>query len=835
MSKTAIQSVSHEAIIEEIIYEKNPKFGIRKIRISINDVGEAFITKRKIPEGRDLEKGSRLVVNISWHKQTERWLVEYIISINGELLNLTSRAKKKTETKKKIPTKKKRSMLKSTKETLTSIPFSMSYSDEEILEITNIIERENEVMVTWFREKVSAKPGNVEFNKREFEEKIIESFSSFSVTIMQWPGVYRSNTDNYRSSHPFIAHLCRGSAIIHKNKIDISEMKYKNTLFSSVHDYVMEDSKNRWVIVGDETGSLGEFQGRPDKSIMCWIAIPPNTNLLALPHDFHCVGNWSNVIKSYVSALENLQKEEEILMFTFEFEEGTTTRDSTKIGSLPNLSFWQDTLPLVLEKISESCDAKVEVDIFVEQVKELESGIGIIEPILNLKKWENFKFSQLWVTSKGEHPWLGYADALGHVLVNRKNEHLNKNQLLIQESIFERIMKSPYRQSSLKKVVNPLIAVSNSPLQLLRNLHSLESNDTQDYVRPFLRDSIQKCINLLLPNEWDDLLEHIDINSRDKKGQRATSIIHDSINIEKILKKLEGYDNLKFDLLRMMLGTSNHRGAMAEGIKCAKLCNSMLIDGFSPTPDKLQKFRNLLPGLNDNMFRFNENILDIPDYNESMTGPQIHRLGTIAQSLALTGLPAKLNKAIEIEELIRNHGDDRRHRARHDILLSELLIQTNEINRVNELLLSMEYDNQNSFYFATFLKFAVTNDHFDLGPTFADDMMKLLDDDHPSQRIAYWYARWALLNNKESDEITKKCVIHLLSLTDVPLFSHDAPGVILACELMDLESRGYELNFDTTEFYEMVKSNSQPSTLRWLEEHPPNEDDWLAPLNFNYR
>ena len=25
------------------------------------------------------------------------------------------------------------------------------------------------------------------------------------------------------------------------------------------------------------------------------------------------------------------------------------------------------------------------------------------------------------------------------------------------------------------------------------------------------------------------------------------------------------------------------------------------------------------------------------------------------------------------------------------------------------------------------------------------------------------------------------------------------------------------------------------STLQWLEKHPPNEDDWLAPLNFNYR
>ena len=106
--------------------------------------------------------------------------------------------------------------------------------------------------------------------------------------------------------------------------------------------------------------------------------------------------------------------------------------------------------------------------------------------------------------------------------------------------------------------------------------------------------------------------------------------------------------------------------------------------------------------------------------------------------------------------------------------------------------------------------------------------MKLLDEDHPSQRIAYWYARWALVNDKQAEEYTQHCIKHLVSLTDVPLFSHDAPGVILACELIDLETRGYELDFDTSRFYEMVKSNSQPSTLRWLEQNPPNEDDWLA-------
>jgi len=106
---------------------------------------------------------------------------------------------------------------------------------------------------------------------------------------------------------------------------------------------------------------------------------------------------------------------------------------------------------------------------------------------------------------------------------------------------------------------------------------------------------------------------------------------------------------------------------------------------------------------------------------------------------------------------------------------------------------------------------------------------------NPSQRIAYWYARWALVNDKQAEEYTQQCIKHLVSLTDVPLFSHDAPGVILACELIDLAARGYKLEIDPSQFYEMVKSNSQPSTLRWLEQHPPNEDDWLAPLNFNYR
>ena len=88
---------------------------------------------------------------------------------------------------------------------------------------------------------------------------------------------------------------------------------------------MIKQSQDRWVIVGDETGSLLEWKGKEDQSIMCWVAIPPNTKLPPLPHDFHCAGNLHNTIEAYSSALDCLDKESNILLFSFEFEEGKTT------------------------------------------------------------------------------------------------------------------------------------------------------------------------------------------------------------------------------------------------------------------------------------------------------------------------------------------------------------------------------------------------------------------------------------------------------------------------------------------------------------------------------
>jgi hypothetical protein len=109
-----------------------------------------------------------------------------------------------------------------------------------------------------------------------------------------------------------------------------------------------------------------------------------------------------------------------------------------------------------------------------------------------------------------------------------------------------------------------------------------------------------------------------------------------------------------------------------------------------------------------------------------------------------------------------------------------------------------------------------------------------LNEHHPSQRIAYWFCRWAQEIAQTDNELFRTCINHLLSLKDIPFFQKEAPGIILACELIDLNKRGL-IEEEHESFLQNVLDNSEVFANEWVSNNPPNEDDWLAPLNFNYR
>ena len=110
----------------------------------------------------------------------------------------------------------------------------------------------------------------------------------------------------------------------------------------------------------------------------------------------------------------------------------------------------------------------------------------------------------------------------------------------------------------------------------------------------------------------------------------------------------------------------------------------------------------------------------------------------------------------------------------------------------------------------------------------------LLNQRHPSQRIAFWTARWAWQLGLTENSTFDLAIEHLLSLSKQEIFQKEAPGIILACELLDLKHRGC-IDFDAEGFLTVVLGNSSETTQQWVAQHPPDEDDWLAPLTYNYR
>ena len=147
------------------------------------------------------------------------------------------------------------------------------------------------------------------------------------------------------------------------------------------------------------------------------------------------------------------------------------------------------------------------------------------------------------------------------------------------------------------------------------------------------------------------------------------------------------------------------------------------------------------------------------------------------------------------------------------------------------------------YYLASLLKACALNNSVESFKDYSKLVLNSLNEKHPSQRIAYWYCRWAhqLLQTGMEEhlegigfQVLESCLSHLLSLKNYDFFKKEAPGVILACELIDLNKRGL-IEEEHESFLKEVLANSEVFANEWVEKNYPNEDDWLAPLNFNYR
>ena len=750
-----------------------------------------------------------------------------------------------------------------------SVPIYALSLENSVEMLTKEIDENGVILFTWFRDFVNdmINTGSpISKQNKQMLKLVNENFPNHKVDLFNWPSLYRSNNDTYRSSHPYISRKCRLAITVSRKDFVVDPEQIKQSLMKSVYDDIINKSKDKWTILGDETGSLHEFSGRErgsKKSEMCWVVVPPDTNLPALNSNFHSTGNLEDLTRALIGLKENPN----VLLYSFPYEEGKSSAGLQGVASDPHLDFWQDTLPLVLEDLSKFVEKPTEINIFVEQVGPLESGIGVIAPLVRELKsalssrngWSNFSFGEeSSVISKKpcEHPWIGYSDALGHIRVDKKNWHEKQHGDLLSLvlEIRKRVKYIPYRKNSLNGSIKSIILDSANPLKFLKSLPLCTKSDIRDYVRPFMENAIIESRNSLSTTEWQSLLNHFKNTAETIQGQHAANLVLDGLDIDSVIHLLNKNED-KYLLLKSVLGSSNHVGTTKVANKCKTYIDDLLSDGLILSKRELKKLRTLQAGANDNQFdwahisELDEHEDDVIEWDEETQ----HFFGSQALSRALRNESRDWDEANEIEEKLRSiHQSDVEYRRRY-ILYAELMTMKFEFQHARAILelelpeILGDSDNSmylnDSYYLATLLKTCALSGQKNLFEDYSSYVLKNLDDKHPSQRIAYWYCRWAHhLIQIESEEFVDEmdlnvldlCLEHIVSLKKKPFYQKEAPGVILACELIDLNKRGL-LEEDQDLFLEQVLANSEVFANEWVSKYPPNEDDWLAPLNFNYR
>lgn len=733
--------------------------------------------------------------------------------------------------------------------------------DETIEQVDNIVEKNGCVLIPGILSRFESNfkiVKNEELDTtKEIESYLKTRFTNKTVARYDLFSAKRKPDGTMINAHPFLQETSPFVWLIRKHNVKVQFEPRKEIpegLLQFIYSHTIKSEENCWVVVGDETGSLSEFRGqksRAKQSAMCWVVIPPKSKLPGLSSGFHV----HNDEQHMAVATDNLLEHSDIQIYQFQYSSGKMVEGVPPESAQVHLNLWKDTLPLILNKISSNDKGTPNIRIYIERVGELEPGTNPIAGLLSNWKlamgesWVNIDVATVLAKSPLEHPWLGYPDAIGFI-----NSPRNWDDPTLRERInllAERLVQAPYRQDELGKI-NGLFMTPQPPVQFVKALFDFPQRDMKEYIVEYYGQQLKQRIEVLDERDWYTILEEMEQHSGDLQGQNATSVIFDHTDIDKTLSNLKT-DSLKFSFLMALLGCSNHNGDTDRSQFCKINIVELIESEFEPTRQQRMHFLNLSNGANDNEFDFSIDDDEIHSLIEEINDgfqDDIERklAGAYAQTLALRGTDDDLSIAWEIEELLRQ--DSARepyspNRARRLNIKAELLLATKqyvqarnflEIDIPQELNSSVQQLlRQDGFFVAALLKAcALCEEDSTKFSVYSTFVPALLDNRHPSQRIAYWTARWAWQVGRENDPVVQQCIDHLIQMTTNEIFTKEAPGLILSCELMDLHALGL-VEFDIHDFHNTVLENSTASTRLWVEQHPPNQNDWLTPLTYNYR
>ena len=657
-----------------------------------------------------------------------------------------------------------------------------------------------------------------------------------------FPGYQIQDVRQFLSKHEFTRRRFKHAYIIHNSEdlVNQSTQLILHHLITKSHEIILRDTY-KWAVLGDEIGTPGSLQH--GKFRYSWVIVPPQTKLEPLPLGFHCAREPMNVEK----AVEQLEKHPEIEIICFE-EQGVSKREKkSQLSGMAHLDYWEYTLPLIAENIIKKTDGDFTLTCFVEEAGSLKSGkinfrqvVDRLRTILQPKRadWKRLRLESAICVKKDEHPWHGYADAIGlflfYPVFQKKYPEFKK-----------RIKVVPYRRIALHESIHNLHGFSGEPLKFLKELLTMKSNDLRDYVEPFFSELVSEYTANLTVEEWTKLGKAIR-NQNNEGCHEAVRIILESSDLVTIYEQLDivGDSYSKFELCMTALGRANHQGNHSSAEGFIQVITDLIAEKKDLISDKRKSdFILLVNGREANIFNFQsaldyyENNQPVEFSNEPFDENNMKFWSDKMQLLAFIG---KTEQALEIstniEELYRGEKDEG-HDSRHRLYTAELLVELDAFSEAREILAKFsEQDKSGSYFMAIWSKLIALDsnsemEYLDLKTRVEFQYQHNWKKDHPSQRILYWAARAAQKN--EDEDFAIQCGELLKELVQTHSKPRDAFGVILTCEMADLCQRGIISDFEPAKYYQEVFENSHEHTQEWMNSKQ-NHDDPLSLLSFNY-
>jgi len=640
-----------------------------------------------------------------------------------------------------------------------------------------------------------------------------------------------------------------------QSEIALTEISRKGIL----HD-LKKKGRRRWLVFADEHRDNNTFQ-------YMYTLISPKVDLDSLisTSPFFHSSNEKDFADEILEISELIAKEKNI--FNYSFEYSTVSNNIHK--NTRNALF--TTLPLVLEIIRAKAGPSYRVQVLAERSsthildENAQPFDEIIKNAEDINRKKTFKAELPWtMVAKNpvEHPYQAYADIIGRWSDDNKNASI----------LYPGYSVTKYSENyELFVCMKELIRNTLNPELFFKGLIISKEENIVNYFgkNEILGGSINTAFRTLLSNnKQQKLFDIIKNNSENNISQKIIEALNrrivEILIEESALMNLEGA-TLQFEFFMNLFS----HAIKTDNLQIMKSTGELL-NNIKKNPEikkeRVQKLQNLSTIAKQNMFSFDIDISIPISVKERYSIEEFNLLGTFATSLLLSGVEENITKGKEIEDLLfdrtKRYDEGYKRRLTNKIEIENMEDPQNALRLIKQYdLLNCEKTSEISgFLLAVCLKCISIVDYESLDGTernlkeYAQDFISNkqfnLLPSIPDNRVAYWFLKacFKLFKGVEIPEHiqnnVENCSEFLLELKENEWWRHNCKGIMVSCQLLDLtyhhgehlENYRNKVNDFVLHLESVINSEKTADTTRkWINENYPNEQDWLRPLNYNYR